>query len=283
MLAILLQILWIFVSLFLILIILLQRGKGGGLAGALGGAGGSSAFGTKAGDVFTRITVGVFGFWLLLAMILVWTMRPAPKARNFADNVAATSKSGVAKDGDKGGAETGPGKGADDAVTRKSDERINDALEKMLKEKEQKPGGDVANGGATTPPAPTDGKSQTGGTKKESDKSEPPKGEAGKSVSEKSAPAKEPAKTNPPKNDAAKPEQKANSTPTKAPGSGMINPAKDSTEAVAMVAKYLRESEGDFDDSHMTDVEKAQLAEKLSKASAIKGVTVPSPAKTGGK
>src|SRR3954466_11252893 len=79
MLSIFLQILWILSSLFLILIILLQRGKGGGLAGALGGAGGSSAFGTKAGDVFTRITVGVFGFWLLLAMILVWSMKTPTK------------------------------------------------------------------------------------------------------------------------------------------------------------------------------------------------------------
>jgi len=47
----------ILVSLFLICLILIQRGKGGGLAGAFGGVGGSSAFGTKAGDTFTRITV----------------------------------------------------------------------------------------------------------------------------------------------------------------------------------------------------------------------------------
>src|SRR5947208_13475780 len=100
MLITLLLLLWIFTSLFLILIILLQRGKGGGLAGALGGAGGSSAFGTKAGDVFTRITVGVFGFWLLLAMILVWSMKPAPKDRNFAEN-AANAKGAAAKDADK--------------------------------------------------------------------------------------------------------------------------------------------------------------------------------------
>ena len=43
-------------SLFLILLVLIQRGRGGGLAGAFGGMGGQSAFGTKAGDVFTKIT-----------------------------------------------------------------------------------------------------------------------------------------------------------------------------------------------------------------------------------
>jgi preprotein translocase subunit SecG len=58
-------------SLFLICVILIQRGKGGGLAGAFGGVGGSSAFGTKAGDVFTKITIGVAIGWMLTAMLLV--------------------------------------------------------------------------------------------------------------------------------------------------------------------------------------------------------------------
>src|SRR5262245_52035233 len=44
-------------GLFLILLILIQRGKGGGLAGAFGGTGGSSAFGSRAGDTFTRVTI----------------------------------------------------------------------------------------------------------------------------------------------------------------------------------------------------------------------------------
>ena len=55
-------------ALFLILLILVQRGKGGGLAGAFGGMGGQSAFGTKAGDTFTRITVGVAAFWILMCL-----------------------------------------------------------------------------------------------------------------------------------------------------------------------------------------------------------------------
>lgn len=58
-------------SLFLICLVLIQRGKGGGLAGAFGGMGGSSAFGTKAGDVFTRVTMSVAAFWIVLNMLLV--------------------------------------------------------------------------------------------------------------------------------------------------------------------------------------------------------------------
>jgi preprotein translocase subunit SecG len=57
--------------LFLICLILIQRGKGGGLAGAFGGMGGSSAFGTKSGDVFTRVTMVVASVWIVLSLILV--------------------------------------------------------------------------------------------------------------------------------------------------------------------------------------------------------------------
>ncbi len=56
---------------FLIMIVLLQRGRGGGLAGAFGGMGGQSAFGAKAGDLFTRITIGVAAFWILLCILAV--------------------------------------------------------------------------------------------------------------------------------------------------------------------------------------------------------------------
>src|SRR3954468_9180356 len=55
-------------SIFLILVILVQRGRGGGLTGALGGMGGQSAFGTKAGDLFTRITIVVAILWVILSM-----------------------------------------------------------------------------------------------------------------------------------------------------------------------------------------------------------------------
>ncbi|MCL2743548.1 MAG: preprotein translocase subunit SecG [Planctomycetaceae bacterium] len=58
-------------SIFLIILILIQRGKGGGLAGAFGGMGGQSAFGTKAGDVFTRTTIIIVIIWFALAILTI--------------------------------------------------------------------------------------------------------------------------------------------------------------------------------------------------------------------
>ncbi len=62
-------------SLFLVMLVLVQRGRGGGLTGALGGAGGQSAFGTKAGDLFTRITVGVAAVWIALCAAAVFFLK----------------------------------------------------------------------------------------------------------------------------------------------------------------------------------------------------------------
>ena len=55
----------------LLLIVLIQRGKGGGLAGAFGGAGGSSPFGSRAADQFVKITLWLAGVWVLVIMIHV--------------------------------------------------------------------------------------------------------------------------------------------------------------------------------------------------------------------
>jgi preprotein translocase subunit SecG len=68
------QVLLLLVGLLMIMIVLLQRGRGGGLAGAFGGLGGQSAFGTRAGDVFTRITCVIAVIWVLLAGVSGWLM-----------------------------------------------------------------------------------------------------------------------------------------------------------------------------------------------------------------
>ena len=72
----LLNVVLLLIGIFLILLVLIQRGKGGGLAGAFGGTGGSSAFGSRAGDTFTRITIYVAAVWILHIMILIKIVQP---------------------------------------------------------------------------------------------------------------------------------------------------------------------------------------------------------------
>jgi protein translocase SecG subunit len=65
----LLIVLFILVSVALVLVILVQRPQGGGLASAFGGGGGTdTAFGGRTGDALTVATVAVFAVYLLLAI-----------------------------------------------------------------------------------------------------------------------------------------------------------------------------------------------------------------------
>jgi len=77
-------------AIFLILLVLVQRGRGGGLAGALGGMGGSSAFGAKAGDIFTRITIVTATIWIVISLIaLFWAEHRGDILGDAAPNSAA--------------------------------------------------------------------------------------------------------------------------------------------------------------------------------------------------
>jgi preprotein translocase subunit SecG len=84
-------------SLFLILLVLIQRGKGGGLAGAFGAAGGSSAFGSRAGDTFTRVTIFTAAVWVLMIMIMIKMVQPVPTTKADTGGVQQPAPSGPAE------------------------------------------------------------------------------------------------------------------------------------------------------------------------------------------
>ncbi|NQU74722.1 MAG: preprotein translocase subunit SecG [Planctomycetes bacterium] len=71
-----LTILFVLICVLLIGVILLQKGRGGGLSGAFGGADGHSAFGSRTGDMFTWITVVLVAVFLILSVVTVKYFRP---------------------------------------------------------------------------------------------------------------------------------------------------------------------------------------------------------------
>lgn len=91
-----------FLSLFLIMLILIQRGKGGGLTGALGGPGGQSAFGSKAGDTFTLVTVVVASIWGFTCAFAMWLNVESGDDAADPDQTAAVQAAGDQGVGDQG-------------------------------------------------------------------------------------------------------------------------------------------------------------------------------------
>jgi preprotein translocase subunit SecG len=118
-----LNVLLVLCSLFLICLVLIQRGKGGGLAGAFGGVGGSSAFGTKAGDIFTRITIIVAGVWIALNLLLVLLGNQRPASAYGAIPSASSKRGDITPGGAAGPSPTtkaGPGGGGPIAPVKPS-------------------------------------------------------------------------------------------------------------------------------------------------------------------
>jgi preprotein translocase subunit SecG len=88
-----LNLLVILLASFLMLVVLVQKGKGGGLAGAFGGVGGSSPFGSKSGTFFTRLTIIVAAVWTLFIILSVWEAKSVsrendPDNENFKPSVS---------------------------------------------------------------------------------------------------------------------------------------------------------------------------------------------------
>ena len=79
----------------LIIVILLQKGRGEGLTGAFGGSGGSSAFGAKTGDVFTWITVVMASVFVVLSVAANYVFDETPETPSTVQTTDTTPSTDV--------------------------------------------------------------------------------------------------------------------------------------------------------------------------------------------
>ena len=66
-------------AVILVLAVLIQKGRGGGLSGAFGGGGmASGILGSKTGDFLTWVTVALVGLFLMLALVMAKFYKSGP-------------------------------------------------------------------------------------------------------------------------------------------------------------------------------------------------------------
>jgi preprotein translocase subunit SecG len=92
---------FVLVSVFMTLVILIQKPRGGGLSGAFGGGGGGgqqAVFGAKVGDFLTWFTVTLFVLFLLVAIGLVYATRAEVTGVGGSRHEAATVETDQSED-----------------------------------------------------------------------------------------------------------------------------------------------------------------------------------------
>ena len=69
-------VIWAVCCAFLVLVVLIQKGKGGGLSATFGGGGAGGVLGSKTGDFLTWFTIALVGVFLLLSVVMAKFYRP---------------------------------------------------------------------------------------------------------------------------------------------------------------------------------------------------------------
>jgi preprotein translocase subunit SecG len=86
--------LFVICALALVLLILIQKGRGGGLSAAFGGGAAAGLLGSKTGDFLTWLTIVVVGVFLILAVIMAKFYRPSVTEPGGAQPPAPTAPAG---------------------------------------------------------------------------------------------------------------------------------------------------------------------------------------------
>lgn len=85
-----LTVLHVMVCLLLIVVVLLQRGKGAEIGAVFGGGGGSTVFGSRgAGNFLTRLTTGAAVIFMFTSLTLAYFARDSAESTLFEEEAAA--------------------------------------------------------------------------------------------------------------------------------------------------------------------------------------------------
>ena len=85
-------ILFVICAVVLILVILVQKGRGGGLSSAFGGGASGGILGTKTGDFLTWVTIGLVATFLLLAIVMAKFYKPSVTSYDEAHEARQTEQ-----------------------------------------------------------------------------------------------------------------------------------------------------------------------------------------------
>ena len=122
-----LAVLLFLLSLFLVFIIMIQRGKGGGIAGSLTGTA-QSAFGARGGDLLMWWTIGLTGVWIMLSGLTIFFYSSPSKVEEdqggVQDEEDATTSNSLTSPGISPAVPTGSPINETDAAEDVSDESL---------------------------------------------------------------------------------------------------------------------------------------------------------------
>ncbi|RMG16329.1 MAG: preprotein translocase subunit SecG, partial [Deltaproteobacteria bacterium] len=91
----------VIVSIFMILVILLQSGKSAGMGGAFGGAGGAQFGASSQPNLLSRLTVAAATVFMITSLVLAWI--PTAKSHSVVGDVEPTASGATGSEAsDKG-------------------------------------------------------------------------------------------------------------------------------------------------------------------------------------